>query len=176
VRNSGKRAVKEASDKKEAKQAKHNDIAEGQQQGSTTGPTAVWTFGRTLESLLLSAVSTAAFLVIDHAERLLSLGSTSKIASADRVSFLTQLLLLPRTLGLNLTIIIITKSVMLEHSGTFRENSCYNRPPRLVSNQSMHASTAQLSTTSRHGGPSLATSTPSEYTFRHTKAKKLSKR
>jgi len=125
ARNSGKRAAQEAAAKKAVEQAKHEDIAEGQQHSSHSTPTAVWMFGRAMESLLLPKLysddaaakqsSPAAFFTIDHAERLMTLGS-SKSSQSDRISFLAQLLLLPRTLGLNLTFIIITKSVLLEHT------------------------------------------------------------
>lgn len=119
ARNNDKRAAQEAAELKQVQLAKHDDIAEGQQQAYNTAPTAVWMFGRALERLLLSSAScTAVVLVVDHAERLLSLGSnsnTTSTTSGDRVNFLAQLLLLPRTLGLNVTIIVITKSVMLEH-------------------------------------------------------------
>jgi hypothetical protein len=54
-----------------------------------------------------------AFLVLDHAEKLLSLSSTS---FHEKTNYLSQLLLLPRTLGLNLTVIVITDKCLLENT------------------------------------------------------------
>jgi hypothetical protein len=124
ARNSDKRAAQEAAEQRQQQQSKHDDIAEGQQQASNTAPTAVWVFGRALESLLSSAssfVTPAVVLGVDHAERLLSLGSSSN----SRVNFLAQLLLLPRTLGLNVTILVITKSIMLEHCSKWIDCAAY---------------------------------------------------
>ena len=54
-----------------------------------------------------------AFLVLDHAEILLSLSSTS---FHEKTNYLSQLLLLPRTLLLNLTVIVITDKCLLENT------------------------------------------------------------
>jgi hypothetical protein len=53
-------------------------------------------------------------LVLDHADRLISFESQKD--SKDRVNFLAQLLLIPRILGLNLCIVVISKSVLLGQS------------------------------------------------------------
>jgi len=61
-----------------------------------------------------------AFLVLDHANRLLSLTSKQQhqqqISTNERNNFLVQLLLLPKVMKLNLTIIVITNNVLLEYS------------------------------------------------------------
>ena len=77
-------------------------------------------FGRVLAPLfgrpsLLSAESTpgSAFLILDHAERLFTLSATQK---AEPNNFLAQLLLLPQVMGLNLSVIIISRSSLLDCS------------------------------------------------------------
>ena len=54
-----------------------------------------------------------AFLVLDHAEILLSFSPTS---FHEKTNYLSQLLLLPRTLRLNLTVIVITDKCLLENT------------------------------------------------------------
>jgi Cdc6-like AAA superfamily ATPase len=86
--------------------------------------TAVWTFGRSLQYMLdqmkrerLSLVSVV--LIVDHAELLLSLGTShSKTLAGDRINVLAQLLMLPQAFGINLNIIAISKNGLLEHTGT----------------------------------------------------------
>ena len=50
-----------------------------------------------------------AFVVIDHADRLFSFGAEGK-----NDNFLSQLLLMPKVMELNLTVIVVTTSVLLE--------------------------------------------------------------
>ena len=89
--------------------------------------TAIWTFGRSIQRFLdrirrdhanSIAASIPLVLMVDHAEVLLCMGTTySKSSNADRINFFAQLMLLPRTLGLNLTMIFISKNILLEHAG-----------------------------------------------------------
>ena len=89
---------------------------------------AIWTLGRSVQRLLIrirrdyhphQSTNIPLVLIVDHAEVLLCMGTTySKSSHADRINFLVQLMLLPRTLGLNLTIIFISKNILLEHTGT----------------------------------------------------------
>ncbi len=57
------------------------------------------------------------FLVLDHAEKLLSIdgGSGNKKNS----NLLSQLLLLPKVMNLNLTVVIITDKMLLEHTSKY---------------------------------------------------------
>ncbi|CAB9521665.1 expressed unknown protein [Seminavis robusta] len=71
---------------------------------------AAASFGQQVKESLFRHCDDCAFLILDEAERLLSLSTSS------RQHYLSQLLLLPQTKGLNLTIIVITKSVALDHS------------------------------------------------------------
>jgi hypothetical protein len=102
-------------------------LNETQGQRMTAPMLAAWTLGCALERWQRRGVrgggpAQAAFLVIDNAERLLSFAGSSRhktAAAAENVNFLAQLLLLPRVLQLNLTIMVITKSVLLEHISKF---------------------------------------------------------
>lgn len=78
---------------------------------SRSAQMAATCFGQDLKESLFKHPQDAAFLILDNAERLLSLSS-----SPAKTNFLAQLLLLPRDKQVNLTIIVITKSIMLEHS------------------------------------------------------------
>lgn len=53
--------------------------------------------------------------MLDHAERLLAL---PKVGLCDQPNYLAQLLLVPRTVGVQLTIVAITNSHLLEYSRT----------------------------------------------------------
>jgi hypothetical protein len=88
------------------------DMAVSTETTWSTEQTAVWAFGRTLASLFEDGY--AGFLVLDHAERLLSLPSGK--GTTDPNNFLSQLLFLPRVAGINLTVIVVTNSLLLEHS------------------------------------------------------------
>jgi hypothetical protein len=72
-----------------------------------------------MESLLNEEENTAALLVLDHAEHLLSMhpGGDIKNSRSSDVSLLAQLLLLPQTLGLTLTTVVISNNGILEHTG-----------------------------------------------------------
>jgi hypothetical protein len=77
--------------------------------------TCVWSFGCMLNALLKKQnCRRGIILVLDHADRLISFEARKD--SKDRVNFLSQLLLIPRILGLNLSIVVISKSVLLGQS------------------------------------------------------------
>jgi Cdc6-like AAA superfamily ATPase len=93
--------------------------------------TAIWTFGRSLQRFLdrihrdhPKITVVPLILIVDHAEVLLNMGTTySKSSPGDRVNFLVQLMLLPRALNLNLTLIFISKNILLEHTGMSLEHN-----------------------------------------------------
>ena len=95
---------------------KEGDLTASSSPASTTSQVAVATFGQELQQSLFQHPNDCAFLVVDQAERLLSLSSSTAGMSCPKSNFLAQLLLLPSMKGLNLTIIVITKSILLEHS------------------------------------------------------------
>jgi hypothetical protein len=97
------------------------DMAVSSETTWSTEQTAVWAFGRALASMFEDGY--AGFLILDHAERLLSL-SASK-ATAEPNNFLSQLLSLPRVAGLNLTVIVVTNSLLLEHSREYNLSYLY---------------------------------------------------
>lgn len=68
------------------------------------GPSSLLSMGRKPGS---------AFLILDHAERLFALSALQK---AEPNNFLAQLLLLPQVMGLNLTLIIVSRSTLLDCS------------------------------------------------------------
>jgi len=74
--------------------------------------TVAHTFGLLLSALFEDRHN--GILILDHADRLASLPARRGLA--DRSNFLAQLLLLPRTIGINLTVVFITNSILLEHS------------------------------------------------------------
>lgn len=95
--------------------AKDGDLTAVATAASRTAHIAAASFGQELKETLFRHTKDCAFLILDQAEQLLSVPASSSAASA-KTNFLAQLLLLPRTKGLNLTIIVITKSIVLEHS------------------------------------------------------------
>jgi hypothetical protein len=80
--------------------------------------TCVWNFGCMLEALL--GKDQACVLVLDHAERLVSFDANKK----ESMNFLSQLLLLPRVLSLNLTFVVVSQSVLLGHTRKFPFECC----------------------------------------------------
>lgn len=94
------------------------DMAVSSETTWSTEHTAVWAFGRALAFLFEDGY--AGFLILDHAERLLSL-SASK-GTPEPNNFLSQLLSLPRVAGLNLTVIVVTNSLLLEHSRKYNSS------------------------------------------------------
>mmetsp|Transcript_7429 Transcript_7429/g.20633 ORF Transcript_7429/g.20633 Transcript_7429/m.20633 type:complete len:1161 (+) Transcript_7429:327-3809(+) len=71
-----------------------------------------------------------AFLVLDHADRLLSMTAKQNspyntISKDERNNLLSQLLLLPRVMGLNLTIVVLTANSLLEFG---RTNNVHMQP------------------------------------------------
>jgi Cdc6-like AAA superfamily ATPase len=83
-----------------------------------TSQVTVATFGQEVKQSLFKHHDDCAFFILDQAERLLSLSTTS----TSKPNFLAQLLLIPQTKGLNLTIIVISKSTVLEHFRKFCES------------------------------------------------------
>ena len=70
------------------------------------------------------------FLVLDHADRLLSMTAKqnspyNSISKDERNNLLSQLLLLPRVMGLNLTIVVLTTNSLLEFG---RTNNVHMQP------------------------------------------------
>ena len=70
------------------------------------------------------------FLVLDHADRLLSMTAKQNspynaISKDERNNLLSQLLLLPRVMGLNLTIVVLTTNSLLEFG---RTNNVHMQP------------------------------------------------
>lgn len=96
--------------------AKEGDLTVSTTPVSTTAQIAAANFGREVQQTLFQHSKDNAFLILDQAERLLSLSSSPSGTSGTKSNFLAQLLLLPRIYNLNLTIIVVTKSVLLEHS------------------------------------------------------------
>jgi hypothetical protein len=88
------------------------DMAVSTETTWSTEQTAVWAFGRALASMFEDEY--AGFLILDHAERLLSLSPSKETPEPN--NFLSQLMSLPRVAGLNLTVIVVTNSLLLEHS------------------------------------------------------------
>lgn len=87
-----------------------------QSTGSSSISLSVWNLGYDLKRLLQG--DRCGVLVLDNAERIVTM-SASK-GSEDRVYFLSQILLLPQLLELNLSIIIVSKSLLLEYSRKYR--------------------------------------------------------
>jgi hypothetical protein len=94
------------------------DMAVSSETTWSTEQTAVWAFGRALASMFGDGY--AGFLILDHAERLLSLSASKETPEPN--NFLSQLMSLPRVAGLNLTVIVVTSSLLLEHSRTYNSS------------------------------------------------------
>lgn len=82
-------------------------------------------FGRVIAPLFSSSASLfpenkpgSAFLILDHAERLFTLSTSQK---PEPNNFLAQLLLLPQVMGLNLTIVVVSRNILLDSSRKFIE-------------------------------------------------------
>ena len=80
---------------------------------------AVVAFGRSLSPFYGVGAKRSAVLVLDHAEHLLSL--SAKMARNQKTNFLAELLLLPKVMKLNLTVVVITRYSTLNDS---RECCC----------------------------------------------------
>lgn len=100
----------------------------------TKGQTTVWNLGRALVKLFQKfkrsveqdSTRVSTIIVLDNAERMISQAASTKkssfiATSSPGLSYLSQLLLLPQTIGLNISIVVITNSILLEHTGMFRE-------------------------------------------------------
>jgi len=80
--------------------------------------TASYRFGRSMKALFQTNAKASGVLVLDQADRLLSFLS-SRGQGDTSCNLLGQLFLVPRTLGINLTIVAITNSYLLEHSRAY---------------------------------------------------------
>lgn len=76
-----------------------------------TSHSAVVAFGRSLQRYFGGGCQRAAVLVLDHAERLLTLSARKK--SSDKANCLAELLLLPKVMRLNLTIVVVSRYSLL---------------------------------------------------------------
>ena len=81
-------------------------------EGSNVLLTTVWKYGCALKRILRR--NRQVILVLDHAEQLFSLGT--QLEARDRVNLISQMLLLPRLLELNFSIVLVTKSTLLGQS------------------------------------------------------------
>jgi Cdc6-like AAA superfamily ATPase len=97
--------------------AKSNTAAEKVEASSWANHAAVAGLGRALKPYYGRESKGCAFLVLDHAERLLSL--SMKKAGNELTNYLAELLLLPKVMELNLTIIVITNNCVLDSSRKF---------------------------------------------------------
>ena len=82
---------------------------------SSVGHCAPLAFGRSLAPFIGENGPGSAFLILDHAERLMTL-HPNQTNSRLKTNYLAQLLLLPKVIELKLTIIVITTSSLLMNS------------------------------------------------------------
>jgi Cdc6-like AAA superfamily ATPase len=94
-----------------------SNAASGKVESSWATHTAVVALGRALKPYYGRESKSCAFLVLDHAERLLSL--SIKKSGNEQTNYLAELLLLPKVMELNLTIIVITNNCVLDSSRKF---------------------------------------------------------
>ena len=89
-----------------------------------TSHSAIVAFGRSMSRHFGPGSGRAAVLVLDHAERLLTLSPRKHqqhhqhqrtAASGDKSNCLAELLLLPKVMRLNLTIVVISRYSLLQH-------------------------------------------------------------
>lgn len=83
---------------------------------------AVVAFGRSLQTFYGVGSKRCALLILDHSERLLSLSARKK--KNEKTNFLAELLLLPKVMKLNLTIISISKQSTLNDSRKHYKSHC----------------------------------------------------
>jgi hypothetical protein len=92
-------------------------------QGAAWAP--AWRLGLRLRCLLATLeranIVLSLIAVLDHAEQLVS-------STGETVNGLAQLLLLPQELSIHLTFVIITNSVLLEHTGRYLGSNSYPVP------------------------------------------------
>jgi hypothetical protein len=94
-----------------------SNAAAGKVESSWETHAAVVALGRALKPYYGRESKSCAFLVLDHAERLLSL--SMKKDGKQQTNYLAELLLLPKVMELNLTIIVITNNCVLDSSRKF---------------------------------------------------------
>jgi hypothetical protein len=108
----------------------------------STAPTAAWKLGRLWKRALITTssgggvgssgtVGSAGFWVIDQAHCLFALQMSRKQQQqqqnqAEKPNLLAQILLLPQTLGLNLTIIVISNHLFLDQTRTWSTAAPYS--------------------------------------------------
>mmetsp|Transcript_10900 Transcript_10900/g.20377 ORF Transcript_10900/g.20377 Transcript_10900/m.20377 type:complete len:832 (+) Transcript_10900:1-2496(+) len=97
-----------------------NNVTAGMMDSTNVSGSTVVSFGRSIAKFCgISKYSSfprgCAFVVLDHAEELLSFSHNRQKGSI-HTNFLSEMLLLPKTMKLNLTIIAITDKLMLEQS------------------------------------------------------------
>jgi Cdc6-like AAA superfamily ATPase len=114
-----RRTVKKPSEKnniaaKSAEPAPHPQGRTARGDTVETSNAAVVAFGRSLQPFYGVGTRRCAFLILDHGERLLSL-STRK-SKNEKTNFLAEMLLLPKVMKLNLTVIIVTNHSMLDRT------------------------------------------------------------
>jgi hypothetical protein len=121
-----RRAVKEASigssvclmpSKPPSIRAKPSIEQDHERNGSNdveTSHSAIVAFGRSLARHFGPGSGTAAVMVLDHAECLLTLSARKK--TNDKSNCLAELLLLPKVMRLNLTILVISRYSLLQHT------------------------------------------------------------
>jgi hypothetical protein len=106
---------------KRQKMTKHKDYATSMAKNPVSafsekldndGLTMVASLGRYLQKLF--GMSYHGVLILDHAERLLMLKLRKN--SPEQFNLFAQLLLMPKTLGLNLTTIMLSKNILLDHT------------------------------------------------------------
>jgi hypothetical protein len=73
-------------------------------------------FGRSLEPFIGREGDGYAFLVLDHAERLMALAPNKTSSQHNKTNYLAQLLLLPKVMGLKLAVVVISQGSLLMNS------------------------------------------------------------
>jgi hypothetical protein len=129
---------------------------------------SMWMFGRALQRLLLrarlgySSTTRNGIVILDNAERLLTISRNSSS------NILAQLLLLPRTLQLPLTVVVISKCILLPHAGAY-SNCCKIASLVALLCIVLTGNNWQVSTMFRRREQYLLAFAPSSYIFQPTK-------
>lgn len=80
-------------------------------------------FARSLTPFLGQGGVGGAFFVLDHAERLMTLAPNRSNSQRNKTNYLSQLVLLPKVMGLNLTMILISRNSLLMNSRKSTNNA-----------------------------------------------------
>lgn len=111
------RSVAAASNKRTSQATTATEVELSAELRAFASSTAVWQFGKDLARLLsTTSHGYGAVLVLDQAECLMSLAM--KKSGIEWSNVLAELLLLPRTFRLNMTIVVVTNSYLLQHTRT----------------------------------------------------------